>query len=696
MPTHLTVVVAGIPAMAAALDSTGHFAQVFPVTSTAGLKKLLQSQALSSGVGGKVFIFADTTPVDTPQSLSFLIGRLTGMGANVVIVAASPGARELVNACPGAGLLEGPLKLNQVLGALSGLPGMPSLDPVPHNVDIPLPGEEPAWTAPVSTPAAAPAWAVPAPAPRAQPAPAASAFPSAPQAPAFPPPVPAAAVQPRPAPAAPPPAAPTPAAPVAATGNPFGGPVPVNPFAAAGTNPFGGAEPTQAAPAVAPQQEWSPTTTAPRAAQTSQWPSQPAAEPVQYEPAQYEPAQYEPTQYQPAQYEPAQQQGPAAYAGPVQPPVTDYNSPAAPSPFGGGQMESPVPGSFAPVPSVSPFGAPASPFGQAPSVSPFGAPANPGSYGAQPTLAPRRRIDGTPGGVLAPPTKRARVITVTAPKGGTGKSTLSLNLAAYLGLRLRGTGKTVCIIDANVQQADTGKYLNKYTPNIESILKDPTAVHPDRIMNYLLHKPELNLSALLGPATPEVANPLYFTGRRYKLILDALRPHFDYILIDTPVAELYHDLFREFALPEADFIVVTIAPNVATLMNTDGWLRQVTAPKNAEGMGIDPEKIGIVLNRAQDDIGLSEEEVRRELGSWRFLAAVPETKEWQRCNNQGVLVATKNYHELNQAFQIVLAGATGDEMLATTGAALTGGRRSGSAGAGSGLGGKLKKMLGRG
>jgi hypothetical protein len=142
--------------------------------------------------------------------------------------------------------------------------------------------------------------------------------------------------------------------------------------------------------------------------------------------------------------------------------------------------------------------------------------------------------------------------------------------------------------------------------------------------------------------------------------------------------------------------VVTIAPNVATLMNTDGWLRQVTAPKNAEGMGIDPEKIGIVLNRAQDDIGLSEEEVRRELGSWRFLAAVPETKEWQRCNNQGVLVATKNYHELNQAFQIVLAGATGDEMLATTGAALTGGRRSGSAGAGSGLGGKLKKMLGRG
>jgi len=286
-----------------------------------------------------------------------------------------------------------------------------------------------------------------------------------------------------------------------------------------------------------------------------------------------------------------------------------------------------------------------------------------------------------------PMPRRGFVITITAPKGGTGKSTLALNLAAYLGSRLRGTGKNVCIIDGNVQQADTGKYLNAYTPNVESLMKDPSAVHPDRINNYLLHRTDLNLSALLGPAVPENANPMFFSGKRYSQILDAIKPNYDYIIIDTPVAELYHDMFREFALPRADFLAVTITPNAATMMNTDAWLRQVVAPKNANGMGVDPSKVGIVLNRSQEDIGMDVEDVRRELGMWRFLGAIPETKEWQRCNNNQELVATKNYHELNQAFSLILAQITGEELLATTSSALTAVNEGG-------IKGMLRKILG--
>jgi len=262
--------------------------------------------------------------------------------------------------------------------------------------------------------------------------------------------------------------------------------------------------------------------------------------------------------------------------------------------------------------------------------------------------------------------RRGFVITITTPKGGTGKSTMALNLAAYLGLRLRGTGRNVCLVDANVQQADTGKYIDAFIPNVEGLLKDPGAIHPDRVDEYLLHRPQLNMSALLGPDNPEVANPLYFTGKKYAQILAALKANYDYILIDTPVAEYYHDMFRNFALPCADFIALVITPNMATLMNTDGWLRAVTNPLAAGGMGLDPAKVGIILNRAEDDIGLDEIEVRRELGEWRFLAAVPETKEWKRCNNLNEIVATKNYHELNEAFATVLEAITGEPLTAGT------------------------------
>lgn len=258
-------------------------------------------------------------------------------------------------------------------------------------------------------------------------------------------------------------------------------------------------------------------------------------------------------------------------------------------------------------------------------------------------------------------------------------------MAAYLGLRLRGTGKNVCIIDANVQQADTGKYLNAYTPNVEDLLRDPSAVHPDRIGQYLLHKPQLNLSALLGPATPDTANPVHFTGRRYEQILQALKPNFDYIFIDTPVAEFYHQMFQVFALPNADFIVVAVTPNVPTLVSADMWLRQVTAPKSANGMGIDESRIGVTLNRAEEGIGCSEDEVRANLAEWRYLGAIPETKEWKLANNACELVVTKNYHELNEAFAHVLAQATGETWL-TEGMSL-------EAAPTEGLGGKFKRLF---
>lgn len=694
MSTHLTVVVTGLTALADALRSTGQFAQVHSVGSTAGLRDLLTSGQLSRAPDDKVFLFADSTPVDTEQTLPFLVTRLAAMGTPAIIIATSPAGRDLVRQCPGAGLLEGPLWVNQVLGALSGHRGLPVLTPVQNNVQIPLDGSALPTPAPAPAPAPAtstssPFTASPAANPFAQDEPAtgapASPFgqqtpeaqgPSRPSAPggggfaAF---------------------ASAPAVVPEDTGAPAGGPQASAPGAPA--SPFG--QGTGRAPAASPFGQPSTEQTAPSPF------SAPAADP-----------EASPTPPSPFG-QPGAGEQPSAPSSPFGPtPGQEQSGPAPASPFGSAPAEQPSsPASpFGQTPAAavepSPFGqgAPAqpsaSPFGSAPAQSPFAQPANggvdqppfaagPPGLGASPFGQPADVAHHSPAltnpvtqpyaGVAAPvsrvgaptpgdaPQRRGHVVTVVAPKGGTGKSTMALNLAAYLGLRLRGTGRNVCLIDANVQQADTGKYLNKWTPNIEGLLKDPSAIHPDRVNDHLVHEPQLNTSFLLGPASPEVANPLYFSGKRYSQILDALKPNYDYILIDTPVAELYHELFRDFALPRADFLAVVITPNVTTLMNTDSWLRRVTAPLNDDGMGVDPAKVGIVLNRAEDDIGIDEDEVRRELGEWRFLTGVPETKEWKRCNNLGTLVATKNYHELNEAFSIVLQAATGEELVQATG-----------------------------
>ena len=126
-------------------------------------------------------------------------------------------------------------------------------------------------------------------------------------------------------------------------------------------------------------------------------------------------------------------------------------------------------------------------------------------------------------------------------------------------------------------------------------------------------------------------------------------------------------MFREFALPQADFIAVTITPNV----HDADEHRRVAAPGHGaperRRHGRRPRTRSASSSTApRTTSALTEEEVRRELGEWRFLGSIPETKEWKRCNNLGELVATKNYHELNEAFSVVLVQATGEEMLQTT------------------------------
>lgn len=232
-------------------------------------------------------------------------------------------------------------------------------------------------------------------------------------------------------------------------------------------------------------------------------------------------------------------------------------------------------------------------------------------------------------------------------------------MAAFLGIRLQPLGKTVCIVDANSQQADTGKYLNAYTPDITDLARNQAGQTVDHIKEYLLRRDEFNLSALLGPALAAEASPYYINAGLYNRAVDLLKNHFDYIIVDSPVAELYHPMFMEFALPQADYIVVPIAPNMTTVINTEHWLRNVTKPKYAGGPGVDPNAIGVVLNRFEEDIEFTEDQVRQQLPSWHYIGAIPESREWKAANNRAELVVTYNIPEINDAFSRVLYEATG-------------------------------------
>ena len=277
---------------------------------------------------------------------------------------------------------------------------------------------------------------------------------------------------------------------------------------------------------------------------------------------------------------------------------------------------------------------------------------------------------------------------VAAPKGGVGKSTLSTNLAAYMGLKLQQAGKTVCLLDTNVQNPDIGKILGQYRPTVVELARYANQLTPELIGQHMVPRKDLNLYALLGPESPEKASPGYINGRLYRDIVHELKSGFDYIIVDTSVADMYHDIFMNFILPEMSYMMMVAIPNYQTLLNVDQFIHVITADRHAGGYGVDKNRIGVVLNQGQEGVGADERDVREELATWKYLGMIPYSKEWLLAVNNHQLVATKNYADLNRAFDHILYQITGEQIFipATDG----GGKKPGGSRLGSIIGRKAR------
>lgn len=262
------------------------------------------------------------------------------------------------------------------------------------------------------------------------------------------------------------------------------------------------------------------------------------------------------------------------------------------------------------------------------------------------------------------PGHRARgyVISVAARKGGVGKTTLSVNSAAFLGRQLANTGRRVVLIDMNLQQSDIGNYIHRHSPNIHDIVRNPNLLTNDQIEDALVYSEKHNFHALLGPTSVKEARPDVMHFDMYKQIIDLLRNRFDYILVDTPVSEFYHEFLR-MILPESNYIVVPLQPARVTLDDISEWLSHITAPRHANGYGIDPRKIGLVLNRAKLDIGMDPPDVEDRLSGWKFIGMFPDSDEWQLAENTGGLIGANPPKELEVVFRHMLYEATFDKAL---------------------------------
>ena len=191
-----------------------------------------------------------------------------------------------------------------------------------------------------------------------------------------------------------------------------------------------------------------------------------------------------------------------------------------------------------------------------------------------------------------------KVIAVYSPKGGAGCTTLVTNLA----LALHTDDTKVVVIDANLQFGDVGVFLNLQGKYSLVHLAERSEESDDDFLQSVLVSHPSGVKVLLGPPTPEDAELV--NASQLKRVIETLRPHVHYVLVDT--SAVLRDV--ELAIFDvADRVLLVATPDIPSLANIKKFFDLV------DKLEYPPEKLLLLLNRVDRRGGISAANVEETL-----------------------------------------------------------------------------------
>lgn len=222
---------------------------------------------------------------------------------------------------------------------------------------------------------------------------------------------------------------------------------------------------------------------------------------------------------------------------------------------------------------------------------------------------------------VAQHTKAARILTVASASGGSGKTFISTNLAAYLA---KATGGSVLLVDLDLQFGEIAIALRLRPPQTIAELveeQDVPAAFPDYVVDH-----RCGFKVLCAPKDP-------MSGERIgaedtTAVLEAARKQFDYVVIDTPPS-LNDNCLAAF--DQSDSLVILANMDLASLKNLHVFLETL------EKLELRAGRVALVVNKAESGTGLNLEEVE-PIFSQGFTAVLPYAKEVSRSINTGIPV----------------------------------------------------------
>ena len=204
-------------------------------------------------------------------------------------------------------------------------------------------------------------------------------------------------------------------------------------------------------------------------------------------------------------------------------------------------------------------------------------------------------------GILAPgyAAPKGKIITVYSPKGGTGCTTLAVNLA----LTLHNEDTRVALVDGNLQFGDVAVFMNEQGKNtIIDLAPRADELDPEIVEEVMLKHAASGLHILAAPGRPEYADKV--SSGQFTRVLEYLSQIYAYVVVDTAV---YLNDVTLAAIDVSDMVVLVTTQDIPSIKNCRLFLDL------SQTMGIQRERILFAMNRYDKRISITPERIAENL-----------------------------------------------------------------------------------
>jgi pilus assembly protein CpaE len=213
-----------------------------------------------------------------------------------------------------------------------------------------------------------------------------------------------------------------------------------------------------------------------------------------------------------------------------------------------------------------------------------------------------------------------RIVTVFSPKGGTGKTVMSSNLATAFA---KHGGKRTLLLDLDLQFGDAAIMLGiEPDKTIYDLVVAPGELDPEKLAGYTTRHSS-GVDVLPAPVRPEDAELV--TEAKISRLLEVAKESYEMIVVDT--SPFFHGPMLA-TLDSTDELLLVCGLDVPTIKNVRLSLQTL------ELLSFPTERIRVVLNRANSNVGMKRGEVEAALEQ-RVRYEVPSDRAVPLAVNRG-------------------------------------------------------------